>query len=49
MCRVKEMCLPAKRFHEVFLQKVVIFFHWSNVDGELRIWMDESVKSVIFQ
>lgn len=48
MCKGKEMCLPAKRFHEIFFQKVVIFFHWSNVNGELRIWVDESIKSVDF-
>lgn len=45
----KEKCLPAKRFHKIFFQKVVIFFHWSNVNGELRIWVDESMKSVIVQ
>lgn len=40
----KEMCLPAKRFHEIFIQKVVIFFHWSNVNRELGVWVEEIIK-----
>lgn len=29
--------LPAQRFHKIFVQKVMVSFHRSDVDGELGI------------
>lgn len=36
--------LPAQRFHEIFVQEVMISFHRSYVNGELGIWKKKKKK-----
>lgn len=38
------MALPAQRFHKIFVQKIMISFHRSNVNGKLRIWKKKRIK-----
>lgn len=38
------MALPAQRFHKIFVQKIMISFHRSNVNGKLRIWGEKRIK-----
>lgn len=34
---------PAEGFHQVFVQKVMVFLHRRDVDGELRVFKELSV------